>query len=135
MITNKLKELAALREKAAALEAELHAERSKELAALPTQYGFTNVSEFLAAVQAATGGRRSPRRGRRGRAPSSPATTKRVGRGGRRRRAKITDETRDQVKQLVKEGNTGAEIAKALGISVPSVQNIKKALGLVHARK
>jgi hypothetical protein len=31
-------------------------------------------------------------------------------------------------------GRTGAEIAKAVRISLPSVQNIKKALGLVKAR-
>ena len=32
-------------------------------------------------------------------------------------------------------GKTGAAIAKSVGISLPSVQNIKKALGLVQARK
>ena len=31
-------------------------------------------------------------------------------------------------------GKTGGEIAKSLGISLPSVQNIKKALGLVKKR-
>jgi DNA-binding CsgD family transcriptional regulator len=30
---------------------------------------------------------------------------------------------------------TGQEIARALGISLPSVQNIKKALGLVKSRR
>ena len=48
--------------------------------------------------------------------------------------AKITDQTRSEVKKLVEGGKTGAEIAKALKISLPSVQNIKKALGLVKAR-
>jgi hypothetical protein len=52
----------------------------------------------------------------------------------RRRRAVITDETRSSVKKLVGSGKTGTQIAKALGISLPSVQNIKKALGLVKAR-
>lgn len=47
----------------------------------------------------------------------------------------ITDETRTQVKKLVGEGKTGAVFAKALGISLPGVQNIKKALGLVQPRK
>jgi hypothetical protein len=35
---------------------------------------------------------------------------------------------------MVDAGRTGAEIAKALSISLPSVQNIKKALGLVKER-
>jgi DNA-binding CsgD family transcriptional regulator len=35
---------------------------------------------------------------------------------------------------MVDAGKTGAEIAKELKISLPSVQNIKKALGLVKAR-
>ena len=46
----------------------------------------------------------------------------------------ITDQTRSQVKKMVNDGKTGAEIAKAVGISLPSVQNIKKALGLVKER-
>ena len=46
----------------------------------------------------------------------------------------ITDDTRAQVKKMVESDKTGAEIAKALGISLPSVQNIKKALGLVKKR-
>ena len=50
-------------------------------------------------------------------------------------RAVITDATREEVKKLVADGKTGAEISEAVGISLPSVQNIKKALGLVKARK
>jgi hypothetical protein len=34
----------------------------------------------------------------------------------------------------VQAGQSGAEIAKAFGISLPSVQNIKKEAGLVKAR-
>ena len=55
--------------------------------------------------------------------------------GKNRTRAVITDETRANVKKLVEEGKSGAAIARELGISLPSVQNIKKALGLVKARK
>jgi hypothetical protein len=52
----------------------------------------------------------------------------------RKPRAVITEETRAQLRKLVKEGKTGAEIAQALDISLPSVQNIKKSLGLVSKR-
>jgi hypothetical protein len=58
-----------------------------------------------------------------------------AGSGKRRKRAVITDETREQVKKLVGEGITGNEFAHKLGISLPSVQNIKKALGLVRKGK
>jgi hypothetical protein len=98
----------------------------KELAALPASYGFDDVEAFIAAVSAAAGGRRGRAKG-----AGRPAG------GGkkRRRRAVITDATRAEVKKLAGAGKTGAEIAAAVGISLPSVQNIKKALGLVKARK
>lgn len=118
MVSDKIKELEATRAKLAALESSVHDELKRELAALPAQYGFDNVPKFLKAVKAAAGSK-----------PKAADAPK-----GKRTRAKITDDTRAKVKALVEEGKTGAEIAKALGISLPSVQNIKKAAGLVHAR-
>lgn len=53
---------------------------------------------------------------------------------GKSKRAAITDAIRAQVRDLHRAGHTGAEIAKAVKISLPSVQNIKKALGLVRAK-
>jgi transposase len=38
------------------------------------------------------------------------------------------------VKKLVAAGKTGSQIAKAVGVSLPSVQNIKSALGMVKSR-
>lgn len=136
MVTNKIKELEAARAKLANLEQSIADELSKELAGLPAKYGFDSADAFLDAVRAAAGGSRK----RRGRPPGRPAaapasTGKRGGPGKKRRpRSVITDETRAQVKKLVAEGKTGAEIAKAVDISLPSVQNIKKALGLVKKR-
>lgn len=125
MVTDKLKELSAARAKLASLERSIADDLNKELAALPAKYGFESAGEFLAAVSAATGAKV-----RRGRRPGSG------GRGGpgkkRRARAVITDDTRAQVKKLVEAGKTGAAIAESLNISLPSVQNIKKALGLVR---
>lgn len=51
-----------------------------------------------------------------------------------RKRARITDEQRVEVKRLLAAGQTGAEISAAVGISPPSIQAIKKSLGLVKAR-
>lgn len=124
MVSDKLKALEAARAKLADLEQSIASEMSKELASLPAKYGFASVEDFLSAVSAATGGR-----GRRGRKPGAGGPGKK-----RRTRAVITDETRAQVKKMVGDGKTGAEIAKTVGISLPSVQNIKKALGLVKER-
>lgn len=131
MVTDKLKELETARAKLASLEQSLADELNGELAALPSKYGFASVSDFVRAVNAAAGGGRKGGR-RRGR----PAGKKAGKKGGKKRRSRavITDETRAQVKKLVDAGKTGTEIAEALKISIPSVQNIKKALGLVKER-
>ena len=129
MLTNTLKKIAALRAEAAALEAQVDAARAKELAALPAKYGFSSAADFVAAVSAAAG---KPRGRKPGKAPKAekPATAGKK----RRKRAVITDAMKAEVKKLVEAKKTGAEIAKAVGISLPSVQNIKKAAGLVKAK-
>ena len=137
MVTDKLKELEAARAKLASLEQSIADELNRELASLPARYGFASTSEFVSAVNAATGSGRGRRGRRRGRPAASEGGAKpAAGRKGRKRRTRavITDETRAQVKKLVDAGKTGAEIAETLKISVPSVQNIKKALGLVKER-
>lgn len=128
MVTSKIKELAALKAKIATMEQQVSLERAKALAALPVDFGFESTEAFISAVREATGSRRGGKS-----AGAKPQNGSKPDR--RRRRAKITDETRAEVKRLVGAGKTGAEIAKAVGISLPSVQNIKKALGLVAARK
>jgi hypothetical protein len=122
MVTDKIKQLKATQERVAQLEKAIAADLASELSSLPGRYGFDSVQAFIQAVKASGGGRR---RGRPAKASS----------GKRRKRAVITSETKAQVKSLSQAGKTGAEIAKAVGISLPSVQNIKKELGLVKARK
>ena len=126
MITKKIQELEATRAKVAGLEKAIAAQLNKELAALPGQFGFNDVNAFIKAVKAAAGGKR-------GGAKKSKAA-KTAGGKKRRSRAVITDATRAQVKKLVEAGKTGGEIAKEVGISLPSVHNIKKALGLVRKK-
>ncbi len=77
---------------------------------------------FITALQHASG---------RSNSPTPPGVVKVA---GRKPRAKITDATRAKVKKMAGEGKTGSEIAKALGISLPSVANIKKQLGLTRPR-
>lgn len=121
MLNDKLKKLAADKARLAKLEASLMAEAQRKLAGLPAEYGFHNVNDFIKAVKQAAGGRRG-------------SAAKAKGGKPRRSRAVITDATRAKVKALAAAGKTGSEIAAAAGISLPSVHNIKKALGLVKAR-
>ncbi|HVW19853.1 MAG TPA: helix-turn-helix domain-containing protein [Opitutaceae bacterium] len=120
MVTDKIKQLEAAKAKLAQLEKSVAAGLQRELAGLPAAYGFDSLRAFIRAVTAASGGRK---------AGASAKGAK------RRKRSVITDATRAQVKKLTEAGKTGAQIAKEVGISLPSVQNIKKALGLVKARK
>lgn len=125
---DKINQLEAARAKLAEMENAISAERQAALANLPKEYGYDDLNDFVAALKAAqrSGGSRKAKSA----AKPAPAAKK----SGKRTRAKITSETKQQVKSLVEAGKTGAEIAKQLGISLPSVQNIKKELGLVKAR-
>ena len=124
MVTDKIKTLAITRARVAELEKSIATELNRELAGLPGKYGFETLPAFFDAVKAAS----------RGKARGSAKSSSR-GSSKRRKRAVITSETKAKVKSLVEGGKTGAEIAKLVGISLPSVQNIKKDLGLVKARK
>ncbi len=115
--------LAALKKQIATLESQLSRNNSK-LLKLPGKFGFKSMDAFIGALQAAAGGRQT--------ALPAAKTNKPT---GRKPRAKITPETKAKVKAMVGQDKTGAEIAKALNISLPSVQNIKKELGLVQKRK
>jgi hypothetical protein len=127
MVTKQIKELEVTKAKMAALEKSIAKRMRRELATLHENYGFDSLGDFIKALKGASGS--GPRRkGRRGRPAKATDKVK------RRKRSVITDETRTSVKKLVEAGKTGSQIAKALGISLPSVQNIKKAIGLVKAR-
>jgi hypothetical protein len=118
MITQKIKALEEAKAKVQQLEAAVSRGLHSALASLPDEYGFESVDAFVSAVKSAAGVR-------------SPRSAKGAGTKPRRTRAKITEAVRKDVVRLVKAGKTGLEIAAAIGISLPSVQNIKKAAGLV----
>ena len=95
---------------------------NQQLTQLPAKFGFKSMADFIAALrQADTAG------------PGSKLVAQKPTK--RRKRAVITADTKSKVKQLVAAKKTGQEISKALKISLPSVQNIKKALGLVKSRR
>ena|ERR1019366_4053750 len=119
MLTDKIKALATAKTRVAQMEQSIASGLNRELAALPAAFGFSDIGSFVHALKAAADGKR-------GRPAKTPALVK------RRKRAKITDAIHTRVKKLLEAGKTGSQIAKALKISLPSVQNIKKALGLVR---
>ena len=125
MAQDTIKKIAEYKTRLADLERELFA----QLAKLPAQYGFASAEEFIVAFRKAVAGK--PGR-KAGRAPKAVAVKKT--KSGRKPRVKITPEIVAQVKSLAEAGKTGNEIAKATGISLPSVQNLKKKLGLVGKR-
>ena len=91
------------------------------LARLPAKHGFRSMDDFISALRQAV---------------ATPATGpgKKAATGKRRKRATITAETKSKAKALLAAGKTGAEISTDLGISLPSVHNIKRELGLVKKR-
>jgi len=52
----------------------------------------------------------------------------------RRKRTTITPQLKNDIIAAVKGGATGAAVAKQFGVSVPTVQNIKKAAGLTKKK-
>ena len=108
-------QLAAARAKVAKLEAAAAKVRNRELAKLPEKLGFSNVAALIDALKSIG---------------SSTAVFP-----TKRKRGKVTQQTRIALKKMVEAGKTGAEIAQTLEVSLPTVQNIKRALGLVRNSK
>jgi hypothetical protein len=124
MVSDKIKQLQDLQAQAAELQKSIETERSQELASLPSHYGFDSVESFIKAVRAVAGKGKS-KRSRKAKGAAA---------GGKRTRTKITPELKEKVKAAIAAGKTGAAVAGEFGISLPSVQNIKKEAGLVKTR-
>ncbi|MCX6936661.1 MAG: helix-turn-helix domain-containing protein [Verrucomicrobia bacterium] len=128
---DQLAELEKAKAKLAQAEAKLSADRVAALSKLPSDYGYSNLNDFIKALKEADGkGVKKVKGPKADKAPKAPKAPK----ASKGKRAKITDEVKAQVKALAEAGKTGQEIAKELGISQPSVQNIKKAFGMVKTR-
>lgn len=129
MISDTQKQIAATKAKLEALEKKAAAEASKKLTNLHKTVGFSTRSDLIAALQSLE----APKKGRKTKATAA----KKAGRPSAKKRAKrtkITEELRSSVVSAVKAGKKGAEIAAEFGISIPSLQNIKKAAGLTKPR-
>jgi hypothetical protein len=120
MLTKLIKSLHDAKAQVDALEAKVEKGLKETLA---TIHGFDSVETFVKAVKKAS--RDAETKGKKAANRAFP----------RAKRAKINAAVRATVKNLVKAGKSGAEVARAVGISTASVQNIKKALGLVKTAK
>jgi hypothetical protein len=120
MVTDKLKQLSEYQNKIEELQSEIDQERKSELAHLHEKYGYGTTAELIKALREAAG-----------------LGDKRQSRGGVRHRkhARITAEMREKIKVALENGKSGAQVAEEFSISLPSIYNIKKAFGLVKARK
>lgn len=131
--TDQIAELQKAKAKIAQAEAKLAADRVAALAKLPGDYGYANINDFIKALKAAAGKAKKGKVAKVAKAAKAAKAPK-ASKTGKRTRAKITPELKQQVIAAVQSGQSGAEIAAAYGISLPSVQNIKKEAGLVKAR-
>jgi hypothetical protein len=125
MVTAKIKQLNEFQTKVDALKKAIASQLKSDLSSLHKKYGFETPLALIKAIKASAGGKR----------PGRVAKAASTGGKKKRKRAKITPEMKQKLKGMVDAGKTGTVIAKSLGISLPSVQNIKKELGLVKARK
>lgn len=125
MLSSKIKELADYKAKIVELEKVVLEEREAALARAHADLGFASRGDLIKALRALE--KAGPKRGRKpGR--KAAATEKKA----RRKRTTITPELRESILAAVKEGGTGSAVAKKFGVSLPTVQNIKRAAGLTR---
>ena len=124
--TERKKQLA-VRQKLSAIEAKLGRKMQREMASLPEKYGYDGMVSLIAALKELSDGG--------GSVGSGGGKAARGKSKGKRSRGKVTEEIRQKVKEMVEADKTGGEIAAAVGLSLPTIQNIKKKLGLVKERK
>jgi len=124
MVNNIEQEIEIAKAKVAELEGFL--KNQGKLARLPFDFGYADLKSFIKALKRAAGSKPA----KSAKAVKAPKAKK----ARRGKRARITPEMKEAVKAAVVAGKTGAVIAKEFGISLPSVQNIKKEFGLVKPR-
>ena len=119
------------------LKKKLVNERSQRLQQLHQSLGFASRNELIDELVALQGGRARggsfaagsvaavPGAAAAGAAPAIRAS----------KRARLTPDMKAQILKAIRDGEPGTSVAKRFGISVQTTQNIKKAAGLVQARK
>jgi DNA-binding NarL/FixJ family response regulator len=114
MLSEKIKAIADTKAKLLLLEQELSTERDVALVGLIEKFGFSTADELISAIRTASS---------------------RTKKSKDRSYSRITPRIRDEVNRLFNAGKSAIEIAAETGISLASVSNVKKSLGLVKARR
>ena len=122
-------EIKLAKSKLAAAEEKLVIARTSALNKLPSDFGFKSLKDFIKALKAASGKAKKGTSAKPAKAPKKEKKTK-----APKGRTKLTAELKAQVVEAFKANKTAAEICAAFGISIPSIQKIKKDAGLVKAR-
>ncbi len=110
---DKLKLIKEHKEQIARLEKELVADRRKKLVNLHKDLGYSSRKDLIDDLSSLRGG----------------------GAGvGRAKRVTITPELRSKIESELRAKKGATAVAREVGVSVPTVQNIKKDIGLVQSR-
>jgi hypothetical protein len=129
MLNKKLKEISLYKAKIAALEKSILAERQSKLKKLQSDLGYGSTADLIEALRSINGAAPSASRGKASAAPAGGPGRK------RRKRAKVTDEMRQGMVTALRGGGKAADVAKQFGVSIPTVQNVKRAAGLTRGSK
>jgi hypothetical protein len=109
-------------------------ERAEHLRELHFACGFASRQELIEALTALDWTRQR-RGGRAATSSKTNATRTKAPAARKSKRARLSPEVKAEIVEAVKAGESGVAIAKRFSISGQTVQNIKKAAGLVQARK
>ena len=117
--------IASLETKAVQNSAKKQKADRKKVATLAKKLGYRSAEELISVLY--SGAKASK---------AVPAAASAAPAEGKRKRARITEEDRAAIVAALKQGDlSAAEIAEKFGISLPSVNLIKKAAGLTKSRK
>ncbi len=111
MIIDKIKELKQLLDQAAALERKIEEEKAAKLAAIHEEVGMESTEALINAL--------------RGLAKQPPKKKKRI---------RLSPAQKEKIAKAIKGGLKGTEASRKFGVSLPTVQKIKKDFGLVKPR-
>jgi hypothetical protein len=104
-------------------------ERAEHLKGLHASFGFASRTELIEALVALDGTRRP------GGSPNATTGGETPVAGRRSKRARLTPEMKAGIVEAIEAGEVGVAIAQRFSVSGQTVQNIKKAAGLVRSRK
>ncbi|MBL4574537.1 MAG: hypothetical protein JKY51_00365 [Opitutaceae bacterium] len=131
MLSSSIKEIARYKSKIASLEKKIEAEQ-KKLISLHTKLGYSSRAGLIKALMdLGPSGKASPKAAKK----SGKKISKSTSSSGRKKRTTITPALRASIVKALKSGEKGLKVAKDFAVSIPTIQNIKIAAGLIKKRK